>query len=52
MVSLYFIAATTPAWFLPMHTYFVPSLLIIVMALFFVLWTTHATPDFHSPDTA
>jgi exosortase family protein XrtM len=41
--GLYFVAAYHLPWFLPLHTYFIPSLLIVIVALFFMWWVAHAS---------
>lgn len=38
LVGLYFAAVARPAWFVPLHGYFVPTLLIVIMCLFFMAW--------------
>ncbi|MBI2799729.1 MAG: exosortase family protein XrtM [Gammaproteobacteria bacterium] len=43
LAGLYFIAAYKPALFLPLHIYFVPTLLIIVVCLIFIAWTALAS---------
>lgn len=44
LTGLYFVAAYRPPWFLPLHTYFVPTLLIVAMALYYLAWLGWATP--------
>lgn len=44
LAGLYFVAAYRPPWFLPLHTYFVPMLLIVAMALFYLAWLGWAAP--------
>ena len=44
LAGLYVVASYRLPWFLPLHTYFVPSLLIVVMALFYLAWLAHAAP--------
>lgn len=44
LVSLYFIAAYRRAWFLPLHTYFIPTLLIVLVALYYLLWLSRIAP--------
>ena len=39
--GLYFVAAHRPDWFLPVHTYFAPTLIIVLCCVFFVLWASH-----------
>lgn len=43
LVGLYFVAAYHLPWFLPLHTYFIPSLLIVIVALFFMWWVSRAS---------
>ena len=43
--GLYFIAAYQKSWFVPLHTYFIPSLMIVVVALFYLHWLTYTAPD-------
>lgn len=45
LVGLYFVAAGQPAWFLPLHTYFVPTLLIVIISLFFMTWAARAVTN-------
>lgn len=42
LVGLYFVAGYRGSWFLPLHTYFVPTLLIVVICLFFMQWAARA----------
>jgi hypothetical protein len=44
LVGLYFVAAYRMPWFLPLHAYFVPSLLIVAVALFYMGWIAYAAP--------
>ncbi len=44
LVGLYFVVANRPAWFVPLHTYFVPTLLIVITSLFFMVWAVRAGP--------
>jgi len=39
IVALYFIQAYHPRWFLPVHLYAAPILLVIAVALWFLYWT-------------
>lgn len=43
--GLYFIAAYHKSWFQPLHTYFIPTLLIVLVALFYLRWLAHVAPD-------
>ena len=45
LTGLYFIAAYRQPWFLPLHTYFIPSLLVVVVALYFMWWVARASSD-------
>jgi exosortase family protein XrtM len=38
IVALYFITAHKQQWFLPTHTYFFPTLIIIICSLYFLWW--------------
>lgn len=40
--GLYFINAYRPEWFLPVHTYYAPTLIVVLCCLFFVLWASSA----------
>jgi len=44
LVGLYFVAAYRQSWFLLLHTYFIPSLLIVAIALFYLRWISYAAP--------
>ncbi len=39
IVGLYYIIEHNRAWFPPVHTYYAPTLIIILVAGFFLLWT-------------
>ena len=43
IVGLYFIVAYRGEWFLPGHTYFAPTLVILCSALFFIWWARRAS---------
>ncbi len=43
LTGLYFVAAYHVPWFLPLHTYFIPSLLVVIVALFFMGWVARAS---------
>lgn len=43
IIGLYFIVAYKETYFLPVHTYFAPTLVIILSGLFFIWWTLRAT---------
>lgn len=43
--GLYFIAAYRKDWFLPVHTYFMPTLLILLVALFYLRWLSQVAPQ-------
>ena len=47
LTGLYFVAAYRQAWFLPLHTYFIPSLLIVVVALYFMWWVARVSTPQH-----
>lgn len=38
IVGIYFIVAYYPAWFLPAHTYFAPTLIVMLGCVFFAWW--------------
>jgi exosortase family protein XrtM len=41
IVALYFVNVHEPAWFMPIHVYFIPTLMILVGALYFAIWAAH-----------
>ena len=45
IVTLYFVQTRMPAWFIPMHVYFVPTLMILIAAIYFFVWTAYGTHD-------
>lgn len=47
IVSIYFVVAYYPAWFLPAHTYFAPTLIVLLGCLFFAWWALWATRRKH-----
>jgi len=44
LVGLYFVEAYRADWFQPLHTYFVPSLLVLTLCVFFMQWAAWASP--------
>ena len=38
IIALYFIIAYQREWFLPIHTYFAPTLIVIISCIFFAWW--------------
>lgn len=44
LVGLFFIAVYRQSWFLSLHTYFIPTLLILAIALFYLRWISHVAP--------
>jgi exosortase family protein XrtM len=42
VVGLYFAVAYRPAWFLPLHTFYIPTLLIVAIGLLFLVWAEAA----------
>jgi exosortase family protein XrtM len=42
IISLYFVMRYQNAWFTPIHTYFAPTLIIIISCFFFAVWAQHA----------
>ncbi|MGR8921321.1 MAG: exosortase family protein XrtM [Gammaproteobacteria bacterium] len=49
VVVLYFVVVHRPEWFTPLHTFYIPTLLIVAACLFFVGWASLAAP--HEPAT-
>jgi exosortase family protein XrtM len=43
IVGLYFVVAYQRDWFLPIHTYFAPTLIVIVSCIFFAWWALWST---------
>lgn len=43
LAGLYFVVARVPDWFLPLHTYFIPSLLIVIVSLYYLAWVSRAS---------
>ena len=41
IVTLYFVQSRAPAWFTPVHVYFVPTLMILVATIYFAIWAAH-----------
>lgn len=44
LVGLYFVQAYRADWFQPLHTYFVPSLLVLTLCVCFMHWAAWASP--------
>ncbi len=42
IIGLYFVVAYHREWFLPIHTYFAPTLIILISCLFFAWWAMMA----------
>lgn len=38
IVGLYYVVAYRSEWFLPIHTYFAPTLIVVISVLFFAWW--------------
>jgi exosortase family protein XrtM len=38
IVALYFVQSYRPLWFMTVHVYFIPSLMILVAAIYFMWW--------------
>lgn len=38
IIGLYFVVAYHEAWFLPIHTYYAPTLIVVICGLFFTCW--------------
>ncbi len=43
--GLYFILAYRTAWFQPVHTFVLPTLLVVIVALYYLAWLGRATPE-------
>ena len=53
LVGLYFVAAYHPSWFAPLHSYFIPTLLVVIDSLFFMRWARAASSSIdHGPQQA
>ena len=48
IVGLYFVVAYHREWFLPVHTYFAPTLIIIISVVFFSWWASTAARQNHT----
>lgn len=51
VIGLYFAVAYRPHWFLPLHTFYIPTLLIVAIGLLFLIWAQAAVRA-ESPDAA
>lgn len=40
IIAMYFVAAHRPDWFVLLHSYFVPGLLIVLSSVFFLWWAS------------
>lgn len=49
IVGLYFVAAYRNDWFVALHTWFVPTLFVVVGALFFAAWAARSSPRDAAP---
>jgi exosortase/archaeosortase family protein len=45
IVGLYYVIEHNRAWFPPVHTYYAPTLIIFLIAGFFLIWTRWATAE-------
>ena len=45
IVGLFYIIEYNRAWFPPVHTYFAPTLIIFLIAGFFLVWTRWSSND-------
>jgi len=45
IVGLYYVAAYKKSWFLPVHTYFAPTLMIAASCIFFAWWVESGQTD-------
>jgi exosortase family protein XrtM len=43
IAGIYFVVAYHPAWFLPAHTYFAPTLIVLLGCVYFAWWALWAT---------
>jgi exosortase family protein XrtM len=41
IVAIYFVVSRWRPWFTPVHVYFIPTLMILVGALYFAVWASH-----------
>lgn len=48
LAGLYFVVARAPDWFLPLHTYFIPSLLIVLVSLYYLAWVSRVSVPHHA----
>jgi exosortase family protein XrtM len=42
IIGLYFVLRYEAQWFTPIHTFFAPTLIIIISCIFFAVWAQHA----------
>jgi exosortase family protein XrtM len=47
IIGLYFVAAYREPWFLPLHAYLIPTLLVVAAAAFFLWWSQWASGPRH-----
>lgn len=52
VIGLYFVVAHRPEWFTALHTYYVPTLLIVIVCIFFAAWLNWAYRDVVTTTTA
>ncbi|TPQ27009.1 exosortase family protein XrtM [Methylomonas koyamae] len=45
IAAIYVVVAYYPAWFLPAHTYFAPTLIVVLGCLFFAWWAASGGAD-------
>jgi exosortase family protein XrtM len=45
IVTLYFVHARRPEWFTAMHVYFIPTLMVLVVTIYFAAWAARPTRD-------
>ena len=43
VVVLYFVTAYEPGWFTPLHTFYLPTLVVLLYCIAFGAWVFHAT---------
>jgi exosortase family protein XrtM len=52
IIALYFLNSHRPEWFLPMHVYFIPTLMILVSAIYFAIWSGRLPHGYQPSDQA
>lgn len=49
VIGLFFILIHQPEWFTPLHTFYIPSLLIVIAGLFYLNWLNWAVGHARTP---